>query len=245
LGGLDRILILGGTADAREVAALLVGEGFDPVSSLAGRTRNPSIPAGRLRIGSFGGVEGLVDYVRSEQIDLIVDATHPFASQISRHAAAATEACGIKCIRLERAAWMPASGDHWEDVRTAAEAARRLPVRACVLLTIGKKELEPFLVRTDLRGIVRTIEELERPLPGDWQLIRARPPFGLDDEMRLMRDSGIEWLVSKNAGGTQTVAKLEAARRLGIGVIMIARPPKPQVPTAETPAGILQLIRAG
>ena len=245
MGAPDRVLVLGGTADAREVAALLVCEGFDPVTSLAGRTRDPIVPAGRLRIGPFGGVDGLADYVRSERINFIVDATHPFATQISRHAVAAATSCGIKCIRLERAAWMPAAGDHWQDARTASEAAGCLPVGACTLLTIGKKELAPFLSRTDLRGIVRTIEELDRPLPSDWRLIRARPPFGLDDEVRLMRDSGIEWLVSKNAGGIQTVAKLLAARRLGIGVIMIARPPKPHVPTAETPAGILEIIRAG
>jgi precorrin-6A/cobalt-precorrin-6A reductase len=245
LGAPDRILILGGTADAREIAALLVGEGFDPVSSLAGRTRHPIVPAGRLRIGPFGGVDGLADYVRSEQINFIVDATHPFASQISRHAVAAATACRIKCVRLERAPWAPADGDSWQDAHTAAEAAGRLPIGACALLTIGKRELDPFLARTDLRGIIRTIEELDRPLPGDWRLIRARPPFGLDDEVRLMLNGKIEWLVSKNAGGSQTVAKLVAARRLGIGVIMIARPRKPQVPTAETPAGILKLIRAG
>jgi precorrin-6A/cobalt-precorrin-6A reductase len=140
---------------------------------------------------------------------------------------------------------MPVAGDHWKDARTAAEAAKCLPVGARALLTIGKKELDPFLARTDLRGMVRTIEELGRPLPGNWRLIRARPPFGLEDEVRLMRDGGIEWLVSKNAGGTQTVAKLAAARRLGVGVVMIARPSKPQVPIAETPAGVLQLIRAG
>lgn len=244
MGAHDRVLILGGTTDARELAALLVGEGFDVISSLAGRTRSPAVPAGRLRIGPFGGSKGLADYVRSEQIGLIVDATHPFASQICRHAAAAASACGIQCIRLERAAWMPTDDDNWLDARTPNEAAGCLPKGACVLMTIGKKDLDSFLARTDLRGVIRTIEELDRPLPRNWRLIQARPPFGLDDEERLMRDCGIEWLVSKNAGGTQTFAKLVAARRLGIGVIMIARPHKPPVPTAETPAGILQLIRA-
>ncbi len=243
MGAPERVLILGGTADARELASFLVAEGYDVTSSLAGRTRDPALPAGRIRIGPFGGVNGLVDYVRSERIHVIVDATHPFAEQISRHAATAANECGIACMRLERPGWLPGPDDRWLVARTPEEAARRLPDGASVLLTIGKKELGTFLARSDLHGIVRTIEAPDHPLPERWRLIRARPPFDVADEMRLMRDGGIGWLVTKNAGGRGTESKLEAARHCGIGVVMIERPAKPPLPAADTPTGILHLIR--
>ena len=244
MGAPERVLILGGTADARELASFLIAEGFDVTSSLAGRTRDPALPEGKIRIGPFGGVRGLVSYVRAERIRVVVDATHPFAEQISRHAATAAGECGIPCVRLERPAWLPGPDDPWVIVGSTEEAALRLPDGACVLLTIGRKELGAFLARSDLHGIVRTIEALEHPLPADrWQLIRARPPFEVADEVRLMRDRAIEWLVTKNAGGSRTESKLEAARVCGIGVMMIARPAKAPVPTADTATGILHLIR--
>lgn len=226
----DRILILGGTRDAREIANALVAEGRNTVTSLAGVTAQPLLPSGELRIGGFGGVFGLKSYIESRQIALVIDATHPFAARISAQAFEACRDCKVLLLRFERAPWIAGEGDDWTVVASATEAAAALPPGACVLLATGRKDLEPFFARSDICGIARMIEESPVTTPFNWTILRARPPFTVPDERALMTRNAISHLVAKNGGGGATEAKLQAARELGIPVLMIARPDKPEVP---------------
>ena len=219
-----KILILGGTAEARELANRLVGMGHDVITSLAGRTQDPILPKGGLRMGKFGGIPGLAAYLRAAGIERLVDATHPYAGQISINAVAAAQAVNVPLLRYMRPPWEPEISDQWVTVETAAEAAACLPPNADVLLTTGHTGLEHFMARDDCQFVVRTIEAPAEDLPRHASLLQRRPPYALIDEMALMEREGITHLVTKNSGGRQTASKLEAARRLGVKVIMIARP---------------------
>lgn len=230
----ERILILGGTGDARELASVLAAEGFSVITSLAGVTENPTLPEGEVRRGGFGGVRGLVDFLRAEGIAAVADATHPFAQRMSVHAEAACRETGLPLLRLERPAWQATAEDCWTLVQTTAEAAAALPGGARALVTIGRKEIAPFMVREDISGVVRMIEPPGMPLPPCWTLLLQRPPFSLAQERRLMQEHAITRLVTKNAGGAATHAKLMAARELGIAVTMVQRPLKPPVQTFDT-----------
>ncbi len=233
-----RILILAGTNDARLLANRLVADGYDVISSFAGVTENPILPNGKIRKGGFGGVEGMRHSLAEEKIDILIDATHPFAAIISRHAAEA----GSHLLRLERPAWEAQEGDQWIHVDDIPAAAAVLPNEARVLLTIGRKEVAAFTTRTDLSGVARMIEPPEVDLPSQWQLVLQRPPFTLEAEIDLMRGAKITHLVTKNAGGTETIEKLEAARALGLPVVMVARPFKPPVQTFHSVDAIAAYI---
>lgn len=226
-----RILILGGTSDAIILAKELVNAGFDVVTSLAGVTENPVQPEGEIRVGGFGGEEGLYNYLKAEGIAVIADATHPFAAQISRHGFNAATRAGVPYLRLERAAWTPLPADNWINVANVEAALAVLPNAARVMLTIGRKEVALFLARQDLTGVARMIEKPTIEFPSNWQLILARPPFSIEAESELLSARKITHLVSKNAGGKLTVSKLIAARSLRLPVIMIARPLKPPAQT--------------
>jgi precorrin-6A/cobalt-precorrin-6A reductase len=241
----SRILILGGTGEARELALLLMNEGHEVITSLAGRTTGPLLPAGRVRVGGFGGAEGLAQFIREESIDVVADATHPFAAQISAHGHAAAQNCRIRYVRLERPAWRADDGEMWTSVKDAGEAAAIIPRDAHVLLTIGRKEISPFVRRHDLSGVIRMIEPPQHPPPVRWTLLLARPPFTPEQERALMRAHDITVLVTKNAGGAQMVSKLQAARELKVSVVMIERPPKPQAETATTPQALVKIIPSG
>jgi precorrin-6A/cobalt-precorrin-6A reductase len=219
-----KILILGGTAEARELAGRLVAEGHEVVTSLAGRTQDPRLPPGAVRMGGFGGVAGLCAYLRAARIDRMVDATHPYAGQISFNAVQAAQETGVPLVRYMRPPWEQQIGDAWITVETVAEAAAALPPDAVVLLTTGHTGLEHFMERNDCRFVVRTIEKPAMGLPGHAELLQDRPPYSLDGETALMQRKGVTHLVSKNSGGPQTQSKLDAARRSGVRVIMIARP---------------------
>ena len=219
-----KILILGGTAEARELANRLVEMGHDVTTSLAGRTQDPILPEGDIRMGKFGGIPGLAAYLRAARMERIVDATHPYAGLISVNAVAASQQTGIPLVRYMRPAWEQRLGADWTTVETASEAAAALPPNADVLLTTGHTGLEQFLERDDCQFVVRTIETPIVDMPRHASLLQTRPPYNVDDEMRLMEREGITHLVTKNSGGGQTSAKLEAAQRLGVKVIMIARP---------------------
>lgn len=219
-----KILILGGTAEARELATRLVALGHDVITSMAGRTQDPILPKGGIRMGHFGGVPGLCAYVRAAHIEALVDATHPYAGAMSRNAVAAAQSAGIPLVRYMRPAWEPQPGQQWRVVESVQEAADTLPAGANVLLTTGHGGLPVFLERQDCRLLVRAIEPPASPLPHHAELLLSRPPYDLAGEMALMRRHAITHLVTKNSGGAQTVAKLEAARQLGVTVIMIARP---------------------
>jgi precorrin-6A/cobalt-precorrin-6A reductase len=224
-----KVLILGGTRDARQLAFRLIHAGHDVTTSFAGVTEHPVQPEGKVRVGGFGGVEGLRQYLHAEKYDVLVDATHPFAAIISANAA---QAMGdVELLRLERPAWTPKPNDQWIDVADIQNAVDALPLQASVMLTIGRKEVAPFLARADLSGVARMIEPTPIPLPAKWSLMLERPPFSLESETTLLREHNITHLVSKNAGSSDTETKLTAARNLQIPVIMIARPFKPAVTT--------------
>jgi precorrin-6A/cobalt-precorrin-6A reductase len=225
-----RILILGGTNEARDIAVRLVALRHDVTTSLAGVTTSPILPVGKLRVGGFGGVEGLVDHVRGHAVDVIVDATHPFAATMSGHAVEAAQVTRCKLLRFERPAWE----EQAIDVMCLADAAEVLPSGAVALLTTGRKELGPFLARPDLSGIIRTVEPIAEVLPSGWRVVLDRPPQTLESEMALMRDNGVTHLVTKNAGGERTLAKLESARVLGLPVVMVRRPLKAACETVTT-----------
>ena len=222
--------MLGGTSDANVLARELLKSGFDVVTSFAGVTENPVLPAGEIRVGGFGGEEGLFDYLKAEGFTAIADATHPFAAQISRHGFNAAERAGIPYLRLERAAWTPLPADNWISIQNTEAAVAALPSAARVFLTIGRKEISGFLARVDLSGVARMIEKPPFDLPPNWKLVLARPPFSVDAERELLAFHKTTHLVTKNAGGKLTVAKLMAARAQRIPVVMIERPQKPPAP---------------
>ena len=238
-----KILILGGTAEARHLAGALVAEGHEVITSLAGRTQDPKIPQGKLRMGRFGGVPGLFAYLQAAEIDYLVDATHPYAGQMSRNAVLAAEQAGVPLLRVKRAAWTPPDGHAWHEHETIDAAAEALPTRAQVLLTTGHAGLETFLARDDCRFIVRLIEAPAFDMPSHADLLLTRPPFTLKAESELMQRHGITHLVSKNSGGSQTAAKLQAAAQLGISVFMLARPIYDPALEVESVGAALEVLR--
>ena len=238
----DRVLILGGTRDAREIADALVAAGHNVITSLAGVTEQPMLPSGEVRVGGFGGADGLKSYIESGHIRLVIDATHPFAARMSAQAFQACEACGVLLLRFERTAWVAGTGDDWTYASSAAEAASAVPAGARVLLTTGRKDLLPFFDRQDISGIARMIEAPPSDPPANWRILRERPPFSVASETDLMTGNAITHLVTKNAGSGATEAKLQAARERKIPVIMITRPVKPNVPSFATMGNLLVVV---
>jgi precorrin-6A/cobalt-precorrin-6A reductase len=239
---MNRILILGGTGDAAELAAKLsLVNGVEVITSLAGRTRQPSIPIGIVRVGGFGGADGLVAYLREHQIDGLVDATHPFAAQISWNAAVAAKAANIPHLMLVRPAWDKVAGDDWIEVETIAAAAHAIPDRATrIFLTIGRQELAFFAKLTNRWFLMRMIDSPTADAvvpPGE--VLCDRGPFSLDNERNLILHYNIDALVSKNSGGAATYAKIKAARELSIPVVMVQRP---TMPVGEQVATVAQAL---
>ncbi|MDH6515092.1 precorrin-6A/cobalt-precorrin-6A reductase [Streptomyces sp. SAI-135] len=228
------ILILGGTTEARELAAVLAARpGVRVTTSLAGRVTRPGAVAGEVRIGGFGGVEGLADWLRDERVDALVDATHPFARAITAHAARAAAATGVPCVVLRRPGWRPGPGDRWHQVDSLDEAARLLPsLGRRVFLTTGRTELAAFAHLTELHFVVRSVELPEPPMPPHTEVLLARGPFTVADESTLLYDHCIDVLVTKDSGGTATSAKLTAARELAVPVVVVRRPALPDGVTA-------------
>lgn len=222
-----KLLILGGTTEASALAHALAGrDDVAPVLSLAGRTRSPALPPIPHRIGGFGGTDGLSDYLRSERVAAVVDATHPFAARISDHAVAACAAAQVPLLAFTRAPWRPEPGDRWTTVPDLDAAAAALgPARLSVLLTVGRLGLASFKAAPQHRYVIRTIDPpAPADLPPDHMLLFDRGPFRLDDEIALMRRQGIAAVVTKNSGGTAAAAKLDAARALGLPVFAVERP---------------------
>jgi precorrin-6A/cobalt-precorrin-6A reductase len=235
--GKTRILILGGTTEARRLAeALSKRPQLDVVLSLAGRTAAPLAQPVPGRIGGFGGVEGLASYLADEAIDLLVDATHPFATQISRNAVAAARLAAVPGFALCRAAWEPVEGDRWQSVSDVPAAVAALGAhRRNVLLAIGRQEAHHVNVAPQHAYWVRSVDPVEPPLTvTEVSYIRDIGPFHLDDEIELMRRHRIDVVVTKNSGGDATYAKIEAARKLGLEVIMIKRQAFSDIPTFTT-----------
>ena len=223
---MTRILILGGTGEALRLARELVAmPQYQITTSLAGRTRDPERPAGDVRIGGFGGASGLEQYLRSEGTDLLLNATHPFAAEISRNALAAHRATGIPLLRLLRPPWRKRPGDRWIMARDAGEAARLCAKRpGTVLLTLGVKELPRFRDVVGVRFVARVIEHPDPTILPGCSYIVGRGPFDLASEIDLMRAHDVRLMIAKQSGGDATRAKIDAARALSIDVIMIDRP---------------------
>jgi precorrin-6A/cobalt-precorrin-6A reductase len=223
---MTRALILGGTGNANALAAALMCAKIDAIYSYAGRTQIPLPHALPTRIGGFGGAEGLADYLREAEITHVIDATHPFAAEMSRNAVAACAAADVPLLALERAPWTKTTGDRWIEVPDIAAAVAALPeTPARVFLAIGRQHIAPFAEKPQHAYTLRFVDAPDGVLPlPDAELIVSRGPFTREDDLTLMRDRHIEWLVARNAGGEGARAKIDAARELGLPVIMIARP---------------------
>jgi precorrin-6A/cobalt-precorrin-6A reductase len=233
----QHLLILGGTAEARALAEAAVASFASRLivtTSLAGRTRSSAALAGAVRRGGFGGAAGLEAYLRDAAIDLVIDATHPFATQISAAARAACASSSTPLLALSRPSWLPQEGDRWVEVADAAEAAMRLPgLGQRVLLTIGHRDLAAFTAVPQIYFIVRLIEPPPTPLPlRSCEVILARGPFTRDEERDMMMRHAIDVLVTKASGGDAMAEKLSAARDLGLPVVMLRRPPASQQASA-------------
>jgi precorrin-6A/cobalt-precorrin-6A reductase len=245
-----RLLILGGTAEAADLAARAgarFGAALEVITALAGRTAKPRAIEGAVKVGGFGGASGLAEYLRTMRIDLVIDATHPFAQTISRNASAACTAIGVPRLALVRPPWRPSAADDWRlvaDNQAAARAVEQAGARR-VFLSIGSRGLEAFARLADVFFLVRMIEPPRPPLPlKHHRLVLARGPFALDDELALMREERIELLVSRVSGGAATEAKLVAARRLGLPIVMIERPEPPPGDTVASVEDALSWLAA-
>ncbi len=241
VAGAPRVLILGGTGEARQLAALLAERpDVIAISSLAGRTTQPTLPEGLVRIGGFGGVEGLVNYLRAEQIAAVLDATHPFATQISAHAELACRRVGVPLVALVRPPWTRAADDLWHEVPNLQAAAAFVEsTRRKIFLSIGRQELRVFAGGARSSYVIRAIEPPPVPLPLHHTLILSRGPFTLEQELMLLRDHEIDVIVSKHSGGSATYPKIVAARHLRIPVVMVMQPRKHSLPTVSSVAEAL------
>jgi precorrin-6A/cobalt-precorrin-6A reductase len=222
-----RILILGGTSEARDLAAALVAAGADVISSLAGRVRQPRLPDGRVRVGGFGGAEGLAAFLRDEGITRLIDATHPFAATITANGALAATETGVPRLVLLRPGWE--TDPSWisaADIREAVEAVANWPGED-VFLTTGRRDLDAFAADDRHRFLVRTVDPPDGLAPPRMTLILDRGPYTVEGEAALLREHRIGLLVTKNSGGPMTAAKLSAARDLGVQVVTVRRPPLP------------------
>ncbi|WP_436527246.1 cobalt-precorrin-6A reductase [Actinoplanes sp. HUAS TT8] len=232
-----RVLILGGTTEARELAGLIAGE-HEVITSLAGRTSAPRLPAGEVRVGGFGGVDGLARYLAERRIDVLVDATHPFAARISANAAAMS----VPTLFLRRPGWVASPGDDWHRVASVEEAAARLTDER-VFLTTGRQTIGAFAHLDTGWFLARSVEPPEPPMPRRLEVLLDRGPFTVEGETRLLAEHRIDVLVTKDSGGAD--AKLVAARALGVRVLMIDRPPLPAAPgvtSAEAAAAWLRRL---
>ena len=234
------LLLLAGTGEAREIAAGLAEAGIDAVASLAGATRSPAALPIPTRIGGFGGEDGFRAYLEDAGITAILDATHPFAVRISARSARIAAELDMPFLCLARPEWRPASGDRWIIIGSEAEAAGHLPPGATVFLATGRQTLERFANLGDRRVYCRQIDPPEGDFPlKSGRYVIGRPPFSKEAEVALFRDLKIDALVVKNAGGAQSRSKLDAARELGLPVLMIARPVLPDVPIVQDVAAAL------
>jgi precorrin-6A/cobalt-precorrin-6A reductase len=232
-----RILILGGTTEARRLAEkLAVRADIDTTLSLAGRTAAPLPQPVPFRTGGFGGSEGLARYLKEQSIGLLVDATHPFAERISANAAAAAKLANVAAIALRRPAWQAAAGDRWYSVGSVPEAVVALgPAPRRVFLTIGRQEAHHFNSAPQHSYLVRSVDAIDPPLLApDVAYILSTGPFDLANEIRLIDEYRIDAIIAKNSGGAATYAKIEAARQRGIEVIMVERAVAAGMQTVET-----------
>ncbi len=242
---MTRVLLLGGTAEARALADRLVAAGVDVTTSLAGRVADPRLPVGAVRIGGFGGIDGL--RAALTEYDIVVDATHPFATTMSANAAAACAAAGRPLLRLERPGWSQRAGQlwHWADSHEqAAQIAARLGRRP--VLTIGRQQLASYLpALADATVLARVVEPPSISLPPSWSVIRDRGPYALAGELALLRDHRADVVVTKDSGGEYTWPKMLAAEERGLPVVVVRRPARPAgVATVNDVEHVLAWVRS-
>ncbi len=240
-----RVLLLGGTTQASQLARALAGEGIAGVFSYAGRTAAPIIQPLPTRVGGFGGVNGLVAYLATEEITHVIDATHPFAAQMSGNAVMACTQARTPLIAFEWPAWKRAPGDNWSCVPDTDGAVAALPDDpARVFLAIGKQTLAPFAAKPQHFYLLRIIDAPQAPLPlPNTEVIVGRGPFTMESDMVLLKHHRITHIVAKNAGGNGARAKLDAARALQLPVILIDRPAVPDRETANSVNGVMTWLR--
>ncbi|WP_411107187.1 cobalt-precorrin-6A reductase [Streptomyces sp. cmx-4-9] len=228
--GARHVLVLGGTTEARELAEALAGDpGCRVTTSLAGRVAAPVLPPGGTRIGGFGGVGGLADWITGHGVTHVVDATHPFAEQMSFHAAGAQVRTGVPLLALRRPGWTAGPGDAWTFADSLAGAAALLPALGSrAFLTTGRMGLHAFAHLTDTWFLVRSVDAPSPPVPPRLEVLLDRGPFGLEGERELLARHRIDVLVTKDSGGRATAPKLIAAREAGIPVLVVRRPPAPE-----------------
>lgn len=243
------VLVLGGTAEARALAVELDARGVSFLSSLAGRVSRPRLPVGEVRVGGFGGVDGLAEFLCDYAVAAVVDATHPFAATMTLHAAEACERTHTPLVRLARPGWSAhpdASSWRWvashDDARTAAAELGTRP-----FLTTGRQTLGHYASWTDREVLVRVVEPLETAPPERWTVVEDRGPYAVDDEIRLLRSHRVDVLLTKDSGGAYTAAKLTAARALGVPVVVVERPAPPPGLLAVSSVGdvVVALRNAG
>jgi precorrin-6A/cobalt-precorrin-6A reductase len=232
-----RILILGGTTEARQLAGHLAGRaGLEVTLSLAGRTASPAAQPVPIRVGGFGGGEGLAKYLISERIDALIDATHPYANVISANAVEAARRSGVQLVALRRPPWIKVPGDRWTEVSDVSEAVRELgqtPRR--VFVALGRNELKPLRDAPQHYYLIRSVDPVDPPLPlPSAAYVTGRGPFGEADDRELMTEHRIDVVIAKNSGGPATYGKIAAARTRGIDVIMLRRPAAPDGAAVET-----------
>lgn len=239
------LLILGGTGEAADLVRQLP-ENIAPITSWAGRTKTPPNLPGEVRIGGFNGAEGLAAFLKENAIDAVIDATHPFAAQISKNAAEACEKIGIPRLLLKRPTWEKVKGDNWILAKDLADAAKQIAdLGKRPFLTIGRQHLDAFAKIAEAYFIVRLLDQPQTPLPlPNHEIITGKPPFSLDGERQLIRDYAIDLLITKESGGTSTYAKIEAARLEEIPVLMVKRPAPPPGETADSIEAALKWIAA-
>lgn len=241
-----KILLLGGTAEAREVSEVLATfKNCETVVSLAGITKYPATYAATTRSGGFGGVDGMVDYIRNSKIDLVICATHPYASGIAANAAAAAARTGVPLVAFHREQWAPMEGDRWTNVDDLAGALKALGRRKTrrVFLPLGQKHVRYFEATPRHFYIIRSIEAIDPPLRlPNATYIQCRAPFTRASEFELMRKHQIDVMVLRNSGGTTGYHKISAARELGVELIVLKRPKLPDVPVGKSVAEVVNMV---
>ncbi|WP_030677739.1 cobalt-precorrin-6A reductase [Streptomyces sp. NRRL B-1347] len=240
------ILILGGTTEARRLAERLAEQapGLRVTNSLAGRVAAPRLPPGEVRVGGFGGAEGLAAWLRAHAVDALIDATHPFAGTISFNAARAAADAHVPLLALRRPGWVPVAGDDWREAGSLTEAAELLPALGSrVFLTTGRMGLAAFAALDAQWFLVRSVDAPEAPHPPRMEVLLDRGPFTLEGERELLRRHRVDVVVSKDSGGAATAPKLTAAREAGLPVVVVRRPPVPEgVPVVAEPAAAVRWI---
>jgi precorrin-6A/cobalt-precorrin-6A reductase len=240
------VLVLGGTAEARALALELEARGVSFLSSLAGRVSRPRLPVGEVRVGGFGGVDGLAEFLVDHAVAAVVDATHPFAATMTSHAARACARTRTPLVRVARPGWAEhpdASSWTWvtthDEARAAAESLGTRP-----FLTTGRQTLEHYASWTDRDVLVRVVEPLETAPPARWTVVEDRGPYAVEGELELLRTHRVDVLLTKDSGGSYTSAKLTAAREVGVPVVVVQRPaPPPEVPAVASVDDVVIALR--